>query len=685
MKKVIMSLLLLSLFVSVPLSASAKVALFENFSTGTLGSRWSTYSHGGVTAEVVDFEGNKVLKMAGSGVAVVGDPTWTDYTVEGDVYVYDASYWAYAAGVLFRGNGQFESFYQTDAYVYQGRPGELQFEKWNNGQAWQHLSDDYGHPFTPGVWHHFKIICEGQHFQSYVDGTLTLDYTDPNAHLAGQVGFRTWGAGAYFDNLMVTTKEELPPGVVLSEDFSEGVLDPRWSAHDQGGFGYEIVNFNGKNVLKLTNSGVVSIGDPAWTDYTAEADVYVFDPWYGAYAAGLLFRTQGPLSNWYDMNTYVMEGRPYVIELEKWTKSQDWQDLRDNYSIPFTPNSWHHFKAVCVGPRILLYMDDALVSDYTDAQPHLAGQVGLRAYAVGAYYGNLKVTLNNDITPPTTTSAVAGTVGTAGWYTSDATVTLTASDAQSGVREIRYSIDGGQEVTVPANTASITLSAEGVHDLTYYAIDSAVASNAETPKSLKVSIDKIAPVTTAVVSGINGNNGWYTSAATITLAANDGISGVARTEYSFNNASWATYTTPVTISNDGTSIVYYRSVDVAGNSEGAQSVIVKVDNTAPAGTVSPSPAYVAKTGVSKLFPVTINGSWNDATSGLQSVTLAVTDEYGLRNQTIPNFTFGGQISLDSYVKKGDSDGKRIYTVTVTAYDIAGNQQSATTTVTAQAE
>lgn len=579
-----LALVLFSVFMMVPLTASAKVALFENFSTGTLSSRWTAYSHGGpstpeLTAEVVDFEGNKVLKMSGAGVVAAGDPAWTDYTVEGDVYVYDASYSAYAAGVLFRGTGQFGSSSTADAYVYQGRPGEMQLEKWINGGWWQQLTNDYAHPFTAGVWHRFKIICEGNHFQFFVDNVLTQEYTDPAAALAGQIGLRIWDAGAYFDNIMVTTKETLPPGVVLSEDFSEGVLDPRWDTEDQGGLGYEIVKFEGNDVLKITGSGVVAIGDPTWTDYTAEADVYIYDSWYSAYAAGLMTRVQGPLSNWYDMSAYVLEARPYYVELEKWTKSLPWQDLRDFYT-PFTANAWHHMKAVCVGPRITLYMDNVQVADYTDYMPHLTGQVGLRTYIVGAYYDNLKVTLD-DVTAPTTTVAVSGTAGNNGWFISDVTASLSATDSQSEVKEIHYTIDAGTETIVSGSAASIVISTEGVHTISYHAVDATAGNNVEAAKTLTVSIDKAAPATVAAISGTAGANGWNKSDAVVTLTAADGAAGIAATEYSFDNVAWTPYTASVTITAEGSTTLYYRSVDAAGNAEAAKYIVVNVDKTAP--------------------------------------------------------------------------------------------------------
>src|SRR5439155_146259 len=48
-----------------------------------------------------------------------------------------------------------------------------------------------------------------------------------------------------------------------------------------------------------------------------------------------------------------------------------------------------------------------------------------------------------DTVPPTTVISLSGTLGANGWYTSNVTVSLTATDATSGVANVSYRIDGG--------------------------------------------------------------------------------------------------------------------------------------------------------------------------------------------------------------------------------------------------
>ena len=91
-------------------------------------------------------------------------------------------------------------------------------------------------------------------------------------------------------------------------------------------------------------------------------------------------------------------------------------------------------------------------------------------------------TEQNDETPPTTTDDAPS-----GWVNRDVTVTLNASDGESGVAATYYTVDGG-----PRETGnSVTLTTEGTHTLTYWSADH--AGNAEAARTVSVRIDKAAP------------------------------------------------------------------------------------------------------------------------------------------------------------------------------------------------
>src|SRR5205814_957823 len=149
-----------------------------------------------------------------------------------------------------------------------------------------------------------------------------------------------------------------------------------------------------------------------------------------------------------------------------------------------------------------------------------------------------------DTTPPTSSAIVSGTLGLNGWYVSNATISLSAIDATSGIARIVYRIDGG----VWTNYSGFFVVSEGTHTIDFVAIDS-------TP-----------PTTSASVSGSVGSNGWFVSNATVSLNASDSLSGVAAISYLIDAGSWKDYSRPFLVS-EGTHTIEFFATDMAGNEE----------------------------------------------------------------------------------------------------------------------
>lgn len=196
-------------------------------------------------------------------------------------------------------------------------------------------------------------------------------------------------------------------------------------------------------------------------------------------------------------------------------------------------------------------------------------------------------------------------------------------------------------------------------------------------------LDTLAPVTTAATSPStpNGQNGWYTSDVGVTLSANDNCSGVASTEYSTDGGqSWQPYAGAFTLGTEGTNVVLYRSIDAAGNAETAGQLVVKIDKTAPAFSLTATPDVIWPAN-NQPFEVSISGDGSDATSGLASVTYVVTDEYGAP-LSIPARALAGTsaqwteaLTVEASRRGNDRDG-RLYRVTATVTDAAGNTTTA---------
>jgi hypothetical protein len=124
-----------------------------------------------------------------------------------------------------------------------------------------------------------------------------------------------------------------------------------------------------------------------------------------------------------------------------------------------------------------------------------------------------------DTVPPVTTASLSGTkVGSV--YESAVKVTLSASDATSGVHFTYYSLDGGAKTTYsgPFNVTHL-----GNNTVTFYSVD--IAGNTESTKSVTFTITS--PTTTSLVSTPNPGD---TGAATfLTATVTSPIPGVTPT------------------------------------------------------------------------------------------------------------------------------------------------------------
>ncbi len=97
---------------------------------------------------------------------------------------------------------------------------------------------------------------------------------------------------------------------------------------------------------------------------------------------------------------------------------------------------------------------------------------------------------NQDQTPPTTTTHLAGTQGNNSWYKSDVLVTLEAKDENSGVLKTEYTLDNG--TTTQLYSGPFYVSKEIINTL--FAKSTDQAGNQESPLSQQIKIDKTNPV-----------------------------------------------------------------------------------------------------------------------------------------------------------------------------------------------
>ena len=195
-----------------------------------------------------------------------------------------------------------------------------------------------------------------------------------------------------------------------------------------------------------------------------------------------------------------------------------------------------------------------------------------------------------DPTPPVVTPNITGTLGDAGWYTTNVTVNWSITDPESVI----LSTSGCDTVTLTADTAATRLECTAESD------------GGETRVAKTFKVDKTAPAAEADPSRSADVNGWYNHALSVSFDGTDGTSGVQSCSPTSNYTGPDTAGTPVA----GT------CRDVAGNTSQA-SFSVKYDATAPSAVPSARPPD-ANGWFNHAVTVTFQGA--DGTSGVDTCT-----------------------------------------------------------------
>jgi len=257
-----------------------------------------------------------------------------------------------------------------------------------------------------------------------------------------------------------------------------------------------------------------------------------------------------------------------------------------------------------------------------------------------------------DTVGPVSSAQVSGTLANDGSYLSPVTVTLTSSDATSGVQSEQYRIDRGPWT---AYSAPFTIGGNGTHVVDYFATD--VAGNSETVRSQSIWITgdlHPLPVSTLRSAGTAGASGWYVSSVTVTLEATSGSGSAVSIAYRLDGNAWATYANPIVLL-DGRHVLEYQATDAQGYSEPAKSAAINVDSTPP--------SLVANSPSDPLAPDgSISWSGSDSGSGIARYEVAIDGSafasVGLQTTLTRTWTVGTHV------------------VSVRAYDAAGNMKSA---------
>ncbi|MCP6717999.1 MAG: DUF5011 domain-containing protein [Patescibacteria group bacterium] len=209
------------------------------------------------------------------------------------------------------------------------------------------------------------------------------------------------------------------------------------------------------------------------------------------------------------------------------------------------------------------------------------------------------------------------------WQSEDQTITLTPTDAMSGVTTTKYCTDTNNNCDPATDYVNpVIISDEGITYLRYASTDN--AGNVQETVSRTVKIDKKAPATIDNVPA-----SWQAVDVTVTLSCDDtagGNSGCLKVYYTIDTTNPTTASSFVdedsnwqfTVSTDGKYAIKYRGEDNAGNLEEIKTAsdTLQLDKTAPATTDDASTDW-QNTNV--IFTLTAN----DDTSGVATVYYCV--------------------------------------------------------------
>jgi streptogramin lyase len=174
------------------------------------------------------------------------------------------------------------------------------------------------------------------------------------------------------------------------------------------------------------------------------------------------------------------------------------------------------------------------------------------------------------------------------------------------------------------------------------------------------------PATARTVAGTAGNFGWYTSSVAVTLSATDSTSPISATYFNVDGGPYQKYGIPFTISGDGNHTYSYYSIDAAGTQETPNSQSVKIDATKPISLVQPFPPAFG------VLAFGVNVAASDATSGLSSISLYVSDNGGPFGLVGAQSAFGNTYATNW--SQSGTCGHR-YGYYSLATDVAGNQEN----------
>jgi hypothetical protein len=293
---------------------------------------------------------------------------------------------------------------------------------------------------------------------------------------------------------------------------------------------------------------------------------------------------------------------------------------------------------------------------------------------VAAYGSIINITNIDKTAPNTAVIANSDRYTVNNWYNSAQTITASFTATAGYAEKLQYQVNGGAWT----DGESVSVSAEGKHDVSYRVIDSLGRASAE--QTVKVNIDKTAPTNakitvkdrefTSLLNKITFGI-FFKETVNVSITADDNESGIKSIQYQkvakdmdYNpNGTWVSGSS-FDVNPDEGFVVYAKVADNAGNSLVINSDGVVVDATKPALTLTPGVSNWTNSNVN----VKVNAS--DALAGVKNVTYTT-------NETTPQV---GTVAISSGEGNITLNNEGQYLLTVTANDNSDNEVTQTANI-----
>ena len=163
--------------------------------------------------------------------------------------------------------------------------------------------------------------------------------------------------------------------------------------------------------------------------------------------------------------------------------------------------------------------------------------------------------------PPATTASINPPANEQGWHNSMVAITLSAIDNLdgSGVKEIHYQLDTNPEVVTSGNQADVNVGSQGVHLLTFWAVDQ--AGNQESLHTIELKIDMTPPLLN--MPTVNTTY-IYNDTLSFNFDVWDTLSGIADVSATLNGVPISSGAS-LTLTKLGTNTFTLTATDIAGN------------------------------------------------------------------------------------------------------------------------